>query len=1174
MKVAQLKISSPTTTSRVPFFKKESPDKSIAEKKPLFFNYNSIQPKLTIGQPNDPYEKEADAMADQVVQRLDEKEIVQTKPLDLSNSITPLIQPKCEGCEKEEKLQKKEEDKDELKDNIQRKPIFESGEPPHEDEIQRKCTGCEEEEKVQRIVSVDIGSPDGKYEQEADDVASVLVGISPATAEAKLNEKKIQKKESNSDTEFGNANLNSSSLTSGGSPLTAGLQTFFGNRMGYDFSEVRVHEGSDSIRKNEAVQAHAFTYGNHIWLGENQQATPSFLMAHEMAHVVQQNPKSLSRKEKKSNINLSNLSPFIQRFIFWDELQGRGKPRSGKSIEGEFNTTIPGKDIRTQAPIPNADRTGSGVGRKGLADFYKASSKIGVYFTLPQQGAICGTDNLVTPASLKGATKDGNPRFAEGKIVGISDAPSDITLGEFKPASEELVDFGKEQLNNYEKGIKYASGQVNCWSNHNPNTSGKSDQWTFKKPERFNDSTLPIDPAYKYNPASPSADLSLGIVDFVGENNEMLPVKFNPQKQLGRPVRGGLYFMHAGEGVIVYFFRPADLPGLISGLGIDPKSKEVQAYIEYATFLQNQVIAPLLTAPKKTTPKKKTENKPNHSPNKKTPDFSIQRASKKPIKLKDNFALGVWRGNHNKHQKNFKSKKTDTRDKLEFTELLYKSEDNLKQAGAPSPAKPLPAKGTFDFELGKKTSTDPSKTQNLTTLFGWMELWAGEPVDYLGRFRERFGETFVKIANKFNRLKKKLTDKFKGAHKKHSPTGKSYGIIAVRAFWAALLRASGGVFDNTIDLLSLSLESGLKNKMNEIIPIQGEEFTKMVEENFPQLKEILKTVEDLDKGFDARVEEVVKQFESEIEAIKAVADEAEKYGNLIKLAMVAIQCGTPPGWGCLKLLASRLIAELVDEIMKWCATQQEFNDLVRATGVMDNLPKTLATYAADGIEGILPKIAPIFDRTIFNTTQFPLADKIPCDKGVTDQHKAYAELDEELRNTLGEEGHFLFIMAVEKYGVKSDTEFSASEIREMKNTIPKDVNAEDLRRFLSSDFKPGEGGDVFNTAEFLSAVRNSRLPDNYEWFYVAHPPAKGHTKGETVDVTVTISLYQWAPQWSPVKKIIVPAKVLRRISTKENGLKIYYLPLHDVRFDFFSNTLIIEAIKEFYGFRPDLFRGD
>ncbi len=66
-----------------------------------------IQPKLTVGAPDDPYEKEADAVADKVM-RMPEQNFVQRKCADcekneklqrkpVSESITPLIQTKSEG---------------------------------------------------------------------------------------------------------------------------------------------------------------------------------------------------------------------------------------------------------------------------------------------------------------------------------------------------------------------------------------------------------------------------------------------------------------------------------------------------------------------------------------------------------------------------------------------------------------------------------------------------------------------------------------------------------------------------------------------------------------------------------------------------------------------------------------------------------------------------------------------------------------------------------------------------------------------------------------------------------------------------------------------------------------------------------------------------------------------
>jgi hypothetical protein len=66
-----------------------------------------VQPKLTINQPNDIFEQEADAIADKVM-RMPDKTLgslfFQASPL----SISP-IQRKCAECEEEEKVQMKGE---------------------------------------------------------------------------------------------------------------------------------------------------------------------------------------------------------------------------------------------------------------------------------------------------------------------------------------------------------------------------------------------------------------------------------------------------------------------------------------------------------------------------------------------------------------------------------------------------------------------------------------------------------------------------------------------------------------------------------------------------------------------------------------------------------------------------------------------------------------------------------------------------------------------------------------------------------------------------------------------------------------------------------------------------------------------------------------------------------
>lgn len=61
-----------------------------------------IQPKLTIGQPNDPYEQEADRVADEVMQMPDPKAMEQGLVMRSSKS---LVQRNCAGCEEKEIMQ-------------------------------------------------------------------------------------------------------------------------------------------------------------------------------------------------------------------------------------------------------------------------------------------------------------------------------------------------------------------------------------------------------------------------------------------------------------------------------------------------------------------------------------------------------------------------------------------------------------------------------------------------------------------------------------------------------------------------------------------------------------------------------------------------------------------------------------------------------------------------------------------------------------------------------------------------------------------------------------------------------------------------------------------------------------------------------------------------------------
>jgi hypothetical protein len=67
-----------------------------------------------------------------------------------------------------------------------------------------------------------------------------------------------------------------------------------------DFSSVKIHTGSQSDQLNRSIQARAFTTGQDIFFRSNEYNPGSTagqeILAHELTHVIQQNPNRVSRK--------------------------------------------------------------------------------------------------------------------------------------------------------------------------------------------------------------------------------------------------------------------------------------------------------------------------------------------------------------------------------------------------------------------------------------------------------------------------------------------------------------------------------------------------------------------------------------------------------------------------------------------------------------------------------------------------------------------------------------------------------------------------------------------------------------------------------------------------------------------------------------------------------------
>jgi hypothetical protein len=111
-------------------------------------------------------------------------------------------------------------------------------------------------------------------------------------AKADENEATIQRMPAGPEPETFAPSLVEDVLRSEGAPLDPTARRYFESRFGHDFSRVRVHVGGRAAQSARAVNALAYTVGNHVVFGSGMYAPESTagrrLLAHELAHTVQQ----------------------------------------------------------------------------------------------------------------------------------------------------------------------------------------------------------------------------------------------------------------------------------------------------------------------------------------------------------------------------------------------------------------------------------------------------------------------------------------------------------------------------------------------------------------------------------------------------------------------------------------------------------------------------------------------------------------------------------------------------------------------------------------------------------------------------------------------------------------------------------------------------------------------
>ncbi|MGK7888498.1 MAG: DUF4157 domain-containing protein [Leptolyngbyaceae cyanobacterium] len=247
-----------------------------------------IQPKLTVGAVNDPYEQEADRVAAEVVQRINqpqpsEAEAQQQKAA--SGTVQRQDAPEEEDLQMKPIPSLQREGSLEEDEEVQMKPV--AG-------LQRQ-EGMEEEEELQMKP---LGSMLRRQAMPGDKYGLMMKPMEWVQREAMEEEDEIQMKPQIQRVGAAGGAVSDefeqelNSARGGGQALAPELQAQMGQAMGADFSGVRVHTDGRSDALNQAVGARAFTTGQDLFFkrGEYQPGSRGGqeLIAHELTHVVQQ----------------------------------------------------------------------------------------------------------------------------------------------------------------------------------------------------------------------------------------------------------------------------------------------------------------------------------------------------------------------------------------------------------------------------------------------------------------------------------------------------------------------------------------------------------------------------------------------------------------------------------------------------------------------------------------------------------------------------------------------------------------------------------------------------------------------------------------------------------------------------------------------------------------------
>jgi hypothetical protein len=308
------KPPSPTTASEGVFFRKAGEQGFFGARENTSFFPASVQAKLEVSHPDDPQEKEADAVADSVMR---------------------MPSPEAEGGG--EVPERREEEGP----SVRRSPL--AGARIHR---QAGWGGF----------ASDLDPGDGAGSSTMVQTKTQGGGI-PADLARSARGPPAEAATPSTTRSFEST---LASTKGSGSPLPSDVRQSMESRFGADFGGVRVHTGSGAEGLSAEIGAQAFTHGNDIYFNAGKydpgSTSGGHLLAHELTHTIQQGASQPRADAKAQGSPAPRPAGAIQRRNLSRSLQ-RTEAGSQRQAAVELATAEAGK-VSSKEPGPDGKRTG------------------------------------------------------------------------------------------------------------------------------------------------------------------------------------------------------------------------------------------------------------------------------------------------------------------------------------------------------------------------------------------------------------------------------------------------------------------------------------------------------------------------------------------------------------------------------------------------------------------------------------------------------------------------------------------------------------------------------------------------------------------------------------------------------------------------------------------------